>query len=377
MPRPDILVIGGGVIGCACARRLAKDGATVVLLDAGQPGSGASSAAAGLLYPHFAGGDPSRPDDAFLDLCLRSLDLYPELVRALAEETGIDVGFRTEGMLEVALAEEDQRLLDRKAQVLTAASVRVEPLSGDDARALEPAVAREVRSALLLPSFHRIGSRRLTAALALAARRAGARIEADSPVTGLLVEGGRVRGALTVAGRREAGAVVLAAGTGSRLLPVGGRGPLPVEPIRGQIACLMSDGTLLRRPVIAGTNYLVPREDGRVLAGTTMERAGYDARPTAGGIAQVLARAAELVPASSELPIREVWAGLRPATPDGRPVLGPDPELPGLIYATGHGGNGVLLAPVTADWVSRTVSGEEPPADPVPFRADRFPQARA
>lgn len=376
MPLPDALIIGAGVIGCATARELASRGLSVEVLDSGPVGAGASSAAAGLLTPHPAG-EAGPAAAAGAELCRRSLSMYPDLATALSAETGIDVELGPAGILELALDEQEEQAVRRRLERRREAGFPGEWLDAAEARGLEPGLGPAARAGALYRDDQPIDNRRLMAALAVAARRAGARLEAVRPPAGLWFDRGRLRGVHSGSERREGGTVIVAAGVGAAALVPPGRPPLPVTPVRGQIAVLDSAGQGPRHPLISEGGYVVPRRDGRVLAGTTQEPGEVDLRPTAAGLARILACAVGLVPSLADRPLLDAWAGLRPATPDGWPLLGRDEEHPSLVYACGHGGNGVLLAPITARWIGRVIAGEAAPLPEGPFRPGRFSRRTA
>ena len=370
MSRPDVLILGAGVIGCAIARELALQGLDVVVLEGEHPGAGASWAAAGMLSPH-PGGDEGAGGPG-LALCVRSLGMYPALATALRQETGIDVELGDGGLLEVARDRSEEADVRQRLSACVEGGLAGEWLAADEVRRLEPELAPGLHGGAFYPGRHQLDSRRLVRALAVAAGRAGARIEAGRPVSALWVESSRLRGVLVGGERREAGHVVVASGCGSAALVPPGRGPLPVKPVRGQIVALESSAHLLGRAVVSEDGYLVPRRDGRVLAGTTLEPGERVARPTARGVARIADAAVSLLPALASCPFGTAWAGLRPCTPDGRPILGRDEQYPDLLYATGHGTNGILLAPVTAEWIARCLAGKPAPLERGPFLPSRF-----
>jgi glycine oxidase len=360
-----LIVVGAGLIGCAIARFTALAGAEVVVIDPDEPGKHASWAAAGMLSPQAE----SESNDDFLSLLLEARALYPTIVRALAEETGIDVLYRTEGSLLLALSDEDEPRLDSRYAWQTHAGLPVERLLAEDARKLEPSINPDVRNALFFPGDHQVENRLLSAALAKSASRAGARF-----VRARVLELTRdhTPGVRTdLAGAIDADAVVIAAGSWSGRI-AGLPRELHVEPILGQLVSYRASPLPVAHTVLSHRGYLVPRTDGRLIAGATMERVGYDLQLTEEGKQKVARSAAELVPLLGSMPVDAHWAGLRPGTPDGMPVLGPDPTVEGLYYATGHYRNGVLLAPLTGELIGRMVLGSHPGIDLTSFRPDRF-----
>jgi glycine oxidase len=248
----------------------------------------------------------------------------------------------------------------------------VERLSAGAARDLEPAISPAVRLALRFPEDHQVENRSLARALWSAAARAGARVRTGAPVRALVRRGGRMEGVETVDGERiVAGAVVLATGSwaaGIEGLPR----PLPVVPVHGQLLAFASLPPLIEHVVDSPRCYLVPRADGRVIAGTTVERVGFRTHVTAAGIMVILRGAIEAVPALADLALAELWSGLRPGTPDDLPILGADPEVANLFYATGHYRNGILLAPITGAAIGELALGRDPGVRLDPFGVDRF-----
>lgn len=357
----DVAVIGAGVIGCTCAWRLAGRGLSVALIDE-RPGGGASGAAAGMLAPvseaHFG-------EEELLALNLESARRYPGFVAELSQASGRDPGYRRCGTLVVARDLDDRAVLDELAAYHERLGCRSERLSGSEARALEPGLARSVRGGLLAPDDHQIDNRALIAALLAANERAGVELVRARAVR-LEVSGGRAGGVVLAGGQRlAAGTVVLAAGCWSAGIEGLPPGWLPLRPVKGQLLHLRAGAAPeLARRVIRGLRgvYVVPRGDGRYVIGATAEERGYDSAVTAGGVLDLLRHAYELLPGVTELELTETVAGLRPATPDNAPLIGPGP-LDGLVIATGHYRNGILLAPVTADAVAELVaSGALPPA---------------
>lgn len=368
MSAAGVVVIGGGVIGCAVARELARSGEAVTVLERDQPGAHASWAAAGMLTPQ-AECDAPGP---FLDLARASRALFPRLAAEMREETGIDIGYREAGTLLIALTEEDERAIEARCGWQLSAGLRLERLDGAEARRLEPALSPRVRMAARFPEDHQVENRQLARALWHAAARAGARFRVGTEVAGLLASGGRVTGVELAGGERvPAERVVLAAGSWAGRL-AGLPRPLPVAPVHGQLLALHTSPPLLEHVVDSPRCYLVPRLDGRLIVGTTVEDTGFRKAVTPDGVLRLLSGALEVVPSLAHLPILETWSGLRPGTPDRLPILGPDPDLEGLVYATGHFRNGILLAPVTGSLVADVVRGRKPERDLSPFRADRF-----
>ncbi|MFP3945073.1 MAG: glycine oxidase ThiO [Alphaproteobacteria bacterium] len=355
----DAVIAGGGIIGLAAGVRLLEAGLSVTVVERGRAGGAASAAAAGMLAPD-AEAEPG--DAAFLELARAGLAMWPDFARQLRERTGANVELRTNGILMAARgAEEAARLRDSLDQ-RRRSGAPVEWLDGAAARELEPALAPEVSGALLFPRDGQVNNRRATAALARAFLDADGVLLQATPVTGLLLRGGRAAGVQTDAGPIEAGVVILAAGAWAGSLPGWPPEALPpVHPVKGQMAALTPPRPLPERVVwsVPGPRgvYLVPRSDGRVIIGATVEEAGFDTRVTAGGLEALLAPAMSLSPALGAAGLADVWAGLRPGSPDNIPIAGASP-IEGLVWATGHHRNGILLAPLTADAVCRVVTGK-------------------
>jgi glycine oxidase len=335
-----IVVIGGGVIGCAIAERLSRDHHQVVVLERDRIAGQASGAAAGLLSP---GGDSVGEGRT---LGQRSLALFPELV-ARIERSGVAVEYRVHESLLPALSAADERGLSRSG---------ARWLDAQEALAQEPELSPTIRGAAVLEEAQ-VTPARFVDALARTAVAQGAEVREGVPVGSLAAIGDRVRGVQTAEGQLEADCVVLAAGPWSPALtsPLGIA--LDVRPNRGQLVTLRPRGTGLRRAVEWRGNYLVPKPDGTIVAGSTEEEAGYDARPTAEGVTGLLQFATAAVPSLASATVERVWAALRPATPDGVPVVGAVGPVSGLIVATGHNRAGILLAPITAELVAEELAG--------------------
>jgi glycine oxidase len=358
--RADVVVVGAGLIGCSIARSLARGGMTTLVLDRDEPGSHASRAAAGMLTPLAE----APRADAFLHLLRESLRLFPALAAELHEETGVDVALRGEGTVFLALREQDCSELEERFRWQHAAGLPVQRLQASHARTLEPELSPRLRLALRFPDDHQVDNRLLAAAMPRAAAAAGAVLRRGE-VRGVWREGTRLRGVELAGGERvEARWVVIAAGCWSGRLD-GLPRPLPVRPVHGQLLALDAGRDLVSHVVDTPRVYLVPRAGGRVIVGTTVEETGYRLAVTEAAVARLRAAAAEAVPALAGAPLAESWSGLRPGTPDDLPILGPDPEVEGLVYATGHYRNGILLAPITAQRVAGWVAGE-------PYREEGF-----
>jgi glycine oxidase len=367
----DVLIVGGGVIGCAIAYYLGKAGVRATVLERGAVGSQASSVAAGMLAPLAE----SHGKDANLELGLRSLAMFPQLSQELMEEAGVDIEYAPKGILRVAVSEEEEGILRERIAWGEELGVEVEWLPGEEARRLEPALSPEIRGALHSPKEAQVSSPHLTEALAQAAARRGARFRQNSEVVGFLKEGSRIRGVRLADGRLEGDVVVVAAGAWSGNLGQWLGISIPVRPIRGQIFALKQLPTPVTR-MIFGNGYIAPKGDGTLLVGSTQEEAGFDSRPTAEGVADVLGRVLAMVPALRGATFCQAWAGLRPGSPDNLPILGPVEGLEGLILATGHFRNGILLAPITGKFIAELIAeGREEPLKPFsPSRLQKGPR---
>lgn len=370
--RLNIVVVGAGVVGLGIGWRLAQRGAAVDVFDRGAAGAGASHAAAGMLS---ACAEAEPGEEALVALGRESQVRWPAFAAELEQQTGIDVELRREGTLDIALTADDQAQITHHLSFQKTLGLPLEWLSAAETRRREPHLTSKIAGALWSPEDHQVDNRKLALALRLAAEQAGARIREHTEVKELAIAAGRVAGVvLADGGTVAADVVVLAAGAWSR--NISGLAPElrpPVRPIKGQMLALRMDpaAPLLTHVLWAPGVYLVPRRDGRLLIGATVEEKGFDASLTAGGALTLLEAAWRAVPAIEELPIDEMWVGHRPGSRDDAPILGPA-LVEGLVYATGHHRNGILLAPVTADLIAGCViRGEVDPAMR-PFGIARF-----
>lgn len=374
---PDIAVIGAGIIGLGIAWRMAQRGARVTVLERDAAGQGASHASAGMLA---ACAEAEPGEENLVALGRASQAMWPAFAAELQDATGISVELRSEGTLSVALTADDQARLTHHLDFQHGLGLPLQWISAREARRREPHLAPGIAGAVFSPEDHQVDNRKLAAALRAAAEGAGAVIRERAPVAEILAAGGRCTGVRLQDGSdAAAGAVVLAAGAWSR--GIGGLdAPLrpPVRPIKGQVLALQMDAAapLVSHVVWAPNIYLVPRRDGRLILGATVEEKGFDGALTAGGVLALLEAAWRAVPAIEELPVAEMWVGHRPGSRDDAPILGPGP-LEGLFYATGHHRNGVLLAPLTADAVARLALHGEHDAAIRPFGMQRFAPAHA
>jgi len=369
----DAAIVGGGVIGLAIAWRAAQRGLRVTVLEREEPGAGGASwVAAGMLAPVTEASPTEQP---LLGLNLASAGMYPRFAAELQDASGIDPGFLRCGTLLAARDRDEAAALERELEMRQALGLVVRRLRASEARRLEPALSPALRLALEAPEDHAVDPRALTDSLAEAARAAGAHLRGGAEVAEVRTSGGRVRGVRLTGGEDVAAEhVVVAAGAWSAALGgIPDEARVPIHPVKGQILRLHdpAGAGVLTRVVRMSDGYLVPRGDGRYVLGATMEERGFDTTVTAGAIFELLRDAVELVPAVSELVIDELEAGLRPATVDNAPAIGPG-AVPGLHWATGHYRNGVLLAPLTAEIVAGALAGEAPHELAHPFAPDRF-----
>jgi glycine oxidase len=352
----DAIIVGGGLIGSAIAFELAGEKLRVMVIDRQQPGREASWAAAGMLSP-----GPDSPEVVpLVPLGKQSLQLYPEFVSAVEEASGMAVNFAREGTFEIFAGRQSESARDAMVEEYRRLEIAIETISPEAACAVEPALRRAAAVAWL-PEEATVDPRLLTRAVLAGAERRGAEIRAGCAVDSLLCRGGACTGVVAAGEKMEAAHVVIAAGSfcGTISDCVSGTEAnlsryAPVRPVRGQMIALRSESVKLQRVLRSQRGYLVPRPDGRIIAGSTLEDAGFVKQVTPEGIRRILDGAMELAPSLVDAEIVEQWAGLRPDTPDHLPIIGPT-EMNGLVMATGHYRNGILLAPVTAkivrDWI--------------------------
>ena len=368
----DVLIVGGGIIGGSIAFDLTQRDFRVAVLDRQEFAREASWAAAGMLSP--------APDSAaaipLVPLARASLALYPKFVAAAENVTGLHTGYRTGGAVEVICHGDAERELSTLVALHRGLGLPCEPLPVDEARKLEPALGRDARAAALLPDECSIEPRALTAAVLAAAESAGAVLCPGIEVTSLLLSENKCTGVKISGGESiHASHVVIAAGCWSPQITESAP-YAPTFPVRGQMIALRHSGTPLTRVLRSGRGYLVPRGLGSpqtLVIGSTTEYAGYEKGITSGGMETILSAANELVPELRTAEIIETWCGLRPGSPDQLPILGPA-DIDGLVFATGHYRNGILLAPVTAkligEWIAeRRTSFDWETFSPLRFRS--------
>lgn len=364
----DVVVIGGGIVGCACAYELAKAGARVTLLEYGKTGMQATNAAAGMLAPLI---EPPAPGP-MLQFGLRALREYPALVAELERQCGFDAELRLHGILRVATDADGVDALRRRYAWQRELGYAIDWLDGDTCRELEPRLSPRIDAGVFSSSEGGVNNQLLSLALERAAVAHGAEVRNESPVTGFTQKGGRIT-AVRSRGRTFTGDyVVLAAGARSGQLAAKLHAPVPVRPVRGQMVALGGMLAPVRHIVWGPDIYLVPRANGIVFAGATVEDVGFRRRTTKAGIRGLRAMASALVPQLGAATAQFEWAGLRPGTPDALPIIGPVPGCANLVAATGHYRNGILLGPLTGKLVARGITSGEWDAMLGPFTPARF-----
>lgn len=363
MKRCDVAVIGGGVVGAACARAAALRGLSVAIFEPGPEPGAASPASAGMLAAQI---EPVSDDE--LRLCLRGRELYEALAPALLDATGIDVGFWRPGIASLAFDDASEHRLKTNVAAQRQAGLRCDWLRADEVRERWPGTAPDCRGALFSPEDGALEPQALTRALLADARRLGATLVMERVVR-VTSTAGRATGVEGTPGTMASDHVVLAAGAWSAGIE-GLPRSLAVEPVRGQLAATPWPAGHPPAILYHEHCYVLARANEAVL-GSTMEHAGFDCRVTNEGLAQIFRSAVRVLPALEPQPVGRMWAGLRPVTPDGAPVVGQDPDVKGLWYATGHGRNGVLLAALTGEVIGDLISTGETPVDVNPWRPGR------
>jgi glycine oxidase len=350
----DVLIVGGGIIGGSIAFELARRDLRVVVLDRQELMHEASWAAAGMLSPA-----PDSPAAiALVPLGRASLALYPNFTAAIEEASGIRTDYRSGGALEILCHGDAERELSTLVALHHGLGLACEPLPIEEAREMEPAIGHDARAAAFLPDEASVNPHLLTAAVLAAAETAGATLRPGVEVTSLAIAGDRCIGVRTPEHETiSAPQVVLAAGCWTSQIPEAAP-YAPTRPVRGQMAALRHAGKPIRRVLRSERGYIVPRDHAtpqKLVAGSTLENAGYEKAVTSGGLEQILGAANELAPTLACAEILETWSGLRPGTPDQLPILGPT-DMEGLMIATGHYRNGILLAPVTAKLIAEWIT---------------------
>lgn len=360
----DCVVVGGGIIGLLSARELAGGGCRVRLLEMATVGRASSWAGGGILSPLY----PWRYPDAVTELARWSQAAYPELAARLHAEGGIDPEWTCSGMLMLDTS-------DRAAAQAWAGrfGYRLEELTGDALRQCEPALGDAAEPALWMPEVAQVRNPRLVQAARHALRGLGVAIEEQCEVSGLLERGGRVAGVRTARGEIEADVVVVTAGAWSGQLLAGLAIRPEIRPVRGQMLLFRGAPGLVSRIILGPQHYVIPRRDGRVLVGSTMEEAGFDTSTTTAAREELRAAAYRLVPTLAGCTLERHWGGLRPGSPDGVPYIGEHPQVAGLFINSGHFRNGVVMAPASARLLADMVLGRPPILDPAPYGWRRCP----
>ncbi len=369
----DIVIVGGGVIGLSIAYALAREGIRSTVLDRRELGREASWAGAGLIPPISERASANPNPNPAVALRSWSARLYSDWSAALREETGIDTGYRRSGGVDVAWTDPEDQALRAAAGHWRAEGIAYERLAPGDFARVEPALNPELRTVYYLPDRAQVRNPWLLRALTAATTRRGAQLKPWHSVEEFEVHGGRVAAVRTSAGDFACGCVVIAAGAWSGPLLEDLSVRVPTPPLKGQIVLLRGDRPRLRRIIEHGKNYLVPREDGRILIGATEQNAGFDTRTTREATRSLLDEALRLCPILSEAEVEATWAGLRPGSVDTRPYIGPAPGFENLIVATGHKRAGLQLAPATAELVADLILDRPPRLDLTPFRPGRPP----
>jgi glycine oxidase len=363
----DVVIVGGGIIGCATAYHLSMSGASVTLLERDEVAGAASGAAAGILVPP----PEALPSGAFGDLCRAGVDIYPSLVEALRDETGIDVQYLAPGILLAAGTEQQAQALRAVARWQEGLGMNLEWVEGSPLRGLEPALADSALGAAYSPQGHHVNPGFLTQALAQAAAARGAVLKQGTAVAGFLRQGSRVAAVRTSDGDTiAADHVVLAAGPWTQGLGRKLGVDVPTRPMRGQMLAYRS--TAVRHIIWGEDGYLVPKAGGFLFAGATVEDVGFRPGTTRRGLAEVRRMATAMVPALRYPEVASDWAGLRPGSPDGHPIIGRLPGKDNVFVATGHFRNGILLGPITGRLIAELITEGKTETPLEAFSASRF-----
>ncbi len=364
--RHDVIVLGGGIIGCALAEELARHGQRGVGLERGRTGQEASPAAAGILSAQM---DLPRPGP-FFDLCQAARRMYPRWVEHLERRAGLPVGYHVDGILYLAMTSREEHAMEHQARWQKKAGLRVEPWSPKEVRRHEPAVDGKVKRGFHFPTEAQVDNVALMRALAMAARKAGVEVREAQAVRRLLLRGGRVHGVETDHGTLESPVVVNCLGSWAAM---GGAFPLPlaIEPARGQMLAFRGPRRLVRHAVMSERAYVVQRRDGRLLVGSTVERVGFEKSLTLEGIHGILDGLRQFTGGLDQCVFLEAWAGFRPCTSDRLPLLGAT-TVEGLFVATGHFRHGILLAPITAHLMAELILRGRASLNLAPFSPARF-----
>ncbi|MSQ14591.1 MAG: glycine oxidase ThiO [Dehalococcoidia bacterium] len=366
--RADVIIVGGGVIGCSIAYYLGKAGVKAMVLESGELGGEASKAAAGMLAPlsHTTGPSP------FLDLCMAGLRSFKDLPDELREASGIDIEYIPRGIIEVAFNDEEKKRLKRLLNWQVESGLEIEWLDTKELRAIEPALSPDIIGGMYYPEEHQVRATRLVQAFAHGAAKHGAGFKERSAVIGIIEHGHRVEGVRTTGEEFYADAVVFATGAWTDLYEGLLQIKLPVFPVRGQTVVLRKIPSPVRHSIGSSRGYLVPKVDGTIIVGATVEAMGFDKRLTAAGIASMLEIAPRLIPELADADFLGGVVGLRPGSSDGLPILGQVPGWEGLYLASGHGRDGILLSAITGKLISELITRGDTAIDLAPFSLARF-----
>jgi glycine oxidase len=349
----EILIIGGGVIGLTIARELHKKGfRRITILERGEIGKESSYAAAGMLAPQA---ETDKTDD-FFRFCSESNQLYPQFTAELFDETDVDIELDRSGTLYLAFTDKDVKEIRQRFQWQKSAGLQVEHLSAQETRQAEPFVSPDVLESLFFPNDWQVENRKLLHALQKYCELYGIEIRERAEIKSLLTENGTIIGAETEKEKFSAGKVVLATGAWTSLIKADTFILPKIKPLRGQMISFYTAKRIFSKVIYSPRGYIVPRADGRVLAGATVEDAGFDKSVNAEGIDFVREHALEIAPSLVNLEIQDTWAGLRPFAADGLPIVGAISEIENLLIATAHYRNGILLAPLTAKILAEKIA---------------------
>lgn len=368
----EVVIVGGGVIGLTIARALRQRGVReVMLLERGRPGAEASWAAGGILAPQVEAAEANE----FFRLACASRDMYEDFAATLRAETGVDVELDATGTIYLAFTAADEGNLRHCFEWQKEAGLTVEWLNADEARQLEPAISPRVRAALCFPNDVQVENRKLTEALVLANEKSGVRLVTNCEARTIRIEREKVCAVETSLGDVGTPNVVLAAGAWTSRIDLSGHSlpNIKIEPVRGQMVCFAPQPPITRHVLYSARGYLVPRRDGRLLAGATMEHVEFEKEVTSEGVNAIKSMALEISLALENLPLIDSWAGFRPRAEDDLPVIGPCEGIDGLFYATGHYRNGILLAPITGELIAEAIVGKPTPSCLTAFSPTRFP----
>ncbi|MBI3321955.1 MAG: glycine oxidase ThiO [Candidatus Omnitrophica bacterium] len=366
--RTDVIVLGGGIIGCALAEELGRHGQRVLVIERGRIGAEASSAAAGILSAQMDLPEPGP----FFELCQASRRMYPRWIEHLERRSGMSVEYHVDGILYLAMTGREERLMEARRRWQAKRGLRVERWSANETRRHEPAVDGRPKRGFFFPTEAQVDNVALMGALAAACRKADVTLLEQTAARRVLVRERAVRGVETDRGMFEARAVVNCLGSWAAMdgaFPV----EIPIEPARGQMLVFRGPRRLLRHTVMSERAYMVQRRDGRLLVGSTIERAGFEKTLTFDGIHAMLSGLRQMSSALSPYPFLEAWAGFRPYTKDALPILGTT-AVEELYLATGHFRHGILLAPITATILAELILRSRTSFDLAPFSLSRFQQ---